>query len=105
MLCGTQFWRARDLSSADCVSSLSYPYPLFDGLPNAEFRVRDDWLWLVPSLFAQAGIAEEVTFRGYLFRHLRKAQTFWCAGVLAMIPLAAVHVFSGWRSSGRGLYP
>jgi membrane protease YdiL (CAAX protease family) len=32
---------------------------------------------LAPGLFAQAGIAEEATFRGYPFHRLRKGGSFW----------------------------
>ncbi|HET9229653.1 MAG TPA: hypothetical protein VFO00_00080, partial [Vitreimonas sp.] len=38
-------------------------------LPNAA--------WLALGLFAQAGIAEEVVFRGYLYGHIRRGRTFW----------------------------
>jgi membrane protease YdiL (CAAX protease family) len=48
--------------------------------------------WLLPGLFAQAGIAEEVVFRGYLFGHLRSGRTFWRAAGLSMLPFVAVHL-------------
>jgi membrane protease YdiL (CAAX protease family) len=50
------------------------------------------WLTLVPGLFAQAGIAEETLFRGYLFRHLREGRSFWSAAGLSTIPFVAVHL-------------
>jgi membrane protease YdiL (CAAX protease family) len=37
------------------------------------------WTLLVGGLFAQAGIAEEVLFRVYLFRHIREGRAFWPA--------------------------
>jgi membrane protease YdiL (CAAX protease family) len=40
----------------------------------------------------QAGVAEEVLFRGYLFGHARKARPFWPAVILAMGPFVAVHL-------------
>ena len=46
----------------------------------------------VPGLFAQAGIAEETLFRGYLFHNLRATRSFWGATGLAMLPFAAVHL-------------
>ncbi len=50
------------------------------------------WTWLVPGLFAQAGVAEETLFRGYLFRHLRRGRSFWRAAVLSMPPFVLVHL-------------
>ena len=50
------------------------------------------WAGLLPGLFAQAGIAEEVLFRGYLFGHLRVGRTFWRAAGLSMLPFVAVHL-------------
>ena len=54
------------------------------------------WGWLVPGLFAQAGIAEEALFRGYLFRHLRQGRSFWRAAGLATLPFALVHLYLFW---------
>jgi membrane protease YdiL (CAAX protease family) len=50
------------------------------------------WIASVPGLFAQAGIAEEILFRGYLFGHLRTSRSFWRAAALSMIPFVAVHL-------------
>jgi membrane protease YdiL (CAAX protease family) len=52
----------------------------------------DGWVWLIPGLFAQAGIAEETLFRGYLFGRLRTGRTFWRAAALSMVPFVAVHL-------------
>ena len=50
------------------------------------------WIALLPGLFAQAGIAEEVLFRGYLFGHIRVGRTFWRAAWLSMVPFVGVHL-------------
>jgi membrane protease YdiL (CAAX protease family) len=50
------------------------------------------WLWLLPGLFAQSGIAEEALFRGYLFGRLRCGRSFWRAALLATVPFALVHL-------------
>ena len=50
------------------------------------------WVWLLPGLFAQAGIAEEALFRGYLFGRLRRGRTFWRAAALAAVPFVLVHL-------------
>jgi membrane protease YdiL (CAAX protease family) len=50
------------------------------------------WISLLPGLFAQGGIAEEVLFRGYLFGHIRVGRTFWRAAALSMMPFVSVHL-------------
>lgn len=50
------------------------------------------WVALIPGLVAQAGIAEETLFRGYLFGHLRRGRTFWRAVGLAAGPFVLVHL-------------
>jgi membrane protease YdiL (CAAX protease family) len=50
------------------------------------------WTLLLPGLLAQAGIAEEALFRGYLFGHVRVGRTFWRAASLSMLPFVAVHL-------------
>ena len=50
------------------------------------------WLSLLPGLFAQGGIAEEVLFRGFLFGHVRQGRTFWRAAVVSMVPFVIVHL-------------
>ena len=50
------------------------------------------WISLLPGLFAQAGIAEEVLFRGYLFGHIRIGRTFWRAAAVSMVPFVGVHL-------------
>ena len=50
------------------------------------------WIALLPGLFAQGGIAEEVLFRGYLFGHLREGRTFWRAAAASMLPFVSVHL-------------
>jgi len=55
--------------------------------------VASDALLLAPGLFAQAGVAEEILFRGYLFGRLRRGRSFWRAAWLSMIPFVAVHLF------------
>ena len=50
------------------------------------------WIGLLPGLFAQAGIAEEVLFRAYLFGQVRIGRTFWYAAALSMLPFVGVHL-------------
>jgi membrane protease YdiL (CAAX protease family) len=55
--------------------------------------VTPSWYLYVPGLLAQAGIAEEVVFRGYLFRHFREGRSFWRAALLSALPFVLVHLF------------
>jgi membrane protease YdiL (CAAX protease family) len=50
-------------------------------------------VWLLPGLFAQAGVAEGTLFRGYLFGYVRRRFPFWRAWFVSMIPFVAVHLF------------
>ena len=67
--------------------------PAFAWVTNSSAAVAPGALSLVPGLFAQAGIAEETLFRGYLFGHLRAGRSFWSAAWLSMLPFVAVHLF------------
>ncbi|OLP15391.1 hypothetical protein BST81_26640 [Leptolyngbya sp. 'hensonii'] len=74
-----------------CVMLLAF-YPAFSMVTGAKLTLRDNWIGVSLGLFAQAGIAEEVLFRGYLFEHLRRGRTFWHAALLSLLPFVAVHV-------------
>lgn len=67
--------------------------PAFARVTGAAVELSRGWARLVPGLFGQAGVAEEVLFRGYLFRHIRKARPFWRAAFLSAVPFVAVHLF------------
>lgn len=66
--------------------------PAFAVATGSVVTTTEGWLWLIPGLFAQAGIAEETLFRGYVFGRLRIGRTFWRAAVLSMIPFVGVHL-------------
>ena len=66
--------------------------PLFIAVTGASVALAPGALLLLPGLFAQAGIAEEILFRGYLFGHLRRGRSFWRAAALSMVPFVAVHL-------------
>jgi membrane protease YdiL (CAAX protease family) len=67
-------------------------FPIFGRATGTSITLRSGWLWLVPGLFAQGGIAEECLFRGYLFGHLRRGRGFWRAAWLSVPPFVAVHL-------------
>lgn len=67
-------------------------FPLFALVTGNGVRLVDSWPWLALGIFAQAGIAEETLFRGYLFRRLREGRQFWPAATLAAVPFILVHL-------------
>ena len=67
-------------------------FPTMAALDGARLVLDPRWAALLPGLFAQAGIAEETLFRGYLFRRVRAGRTFWRAVALATLPFVAVHL-------------
>lgn len=66
--------------------------PVFLAARGAPASPHPGWPWLLPGLFAQAGVAEETLFRGYLFRHVRQGRTFGRAALGAAVPFVAVHL-------------
>jgi membrane protease YdiL (CAAX protease family) len=66
--------------------------PVYAMLVGADLRWYPGWAGLLVGLLAQAGMAEEVLFRGYLFGHARENRPFWRAVALAMGPFVAVHL-------------
>jgi membrane protease YdiL (CAAX protease family) len=74
-----------------CAILLAF-YPAFSVATGTKLTLRNNWIGISLGLFAQAGIAEEVLFRGYLFGHFRKGQGFWHAAILSLLPFVAVHV-------------
>jgi membrane protease YdiL (CAAX protease family) len=73
-----------------CAATLCF-FPAFAYATGATMTIRPDAALLAIGIFAQGGIAEEVVFRGYLFRRLRETRSFWRAAAIATIPFAAVH--------------
>lgn len=67
--------------------------PLFAQAAGSSVSVLPEAPQWLPGLFAQAGIAEEVLFRGYLFGRLRRGRRFWRAAVLSMVPFVIVHLW------------
>jgi membrane protease YdiL (CAAX protease family) len=78
-------------SVAICAAMLCF-YPFYAIATGVDLRLRPDWLMLLPGLFAQGGVAEEVVFRGFLFRHVRTGRSFHRAAILSSIPFIAVHL-------------
>ncbi len=66
--------------------------PVFARTTGSSVTILPDAIGLLPGLFAQAGIAEEVLFRGYLFGRLRRGRSFWRAAFLSTLPFVGVHL-------------
>jgi membrane protease YdiL (CAAX protease family) len=72
--------------------ALAAVIPVYAAVRGAPLALHPGWTWLLPGLFAQAGIAEEALFRGFLFGRLRRGRSFWRAAVLSAGPFVAVHL-------------
>jgi membrane protease YdiL (CAAX protease family) len=72
-------------------------FPLFALVSGQPLDLHDGWLWIVMGVLLQGGIAEELLWRGYLFRHLRATRGFWRAAALAMIFMVVQHTLLLWQ--------
>jgi membrane protease YdiL (CAAX protease family) len=66
-------------------------FPIFALVSGQPLALRDGWQWIALGVLLQGGIAEELLWRGYLFRHLRARRDFWRAAAFAMIFMVAQH--------------
>ena len=67
-------------------------YPLITMLTGYNFSIPKNWIWLAIGVFVLHGIAEEVLYRGFLFRRLREGRSFWKAAWLAVILFSVAHI-------------
>lgn len=81
------------LTAGAVCSMLLLVIPVYAQWTRAAVEVQPGWAWLLPGLFAQAGVAEETLFRGYLFAHLRRTHAFWPAARRSMVPFVIVHLW------------
>jgi membrane protease YdiL (CAAX protease family) len=88
---GTPRLTGLGVSAGICVLLLLV-VPVFARLTGTSVTVESGSLQWLAGLFAQAGIAEEALFRGYLFGHVRRGRSFWGAAGLSMLPFVAVHL-------------
>ena len=90
--------RRRGLVAALLASLVLLAYfPLVALVSGQSLTLRDGWLWIAFGVLLQGGIAEELLWRGYLFRHLRATRSFWRAAALAMIFMVAQHTLLLWQ--------
>jgi membrane protease YdiL (CAAX protease family) len=83
---------ARRVAAGGASALLLLVFPGYRALTETSFEIPGVGR-LPPGLFAQAGIAEEVLFRGYLFGHVREGRPFWRAAMVSCAAFVAVHLF------------
>lgn len=84
------------LAAVGVGTALLTSLPVLAALTGMELALRPGAAWLALGMLAQAGVAEEVLFRGFMYRHLRSTRTFWRAATLSAVPFAAAHVPLLW---------
>ncbi len=70
--------------------------PLLARFVALELTLRPNAAWLALGMLAQGGVAEEILFRGFMYRHLRRSRTFWRAATMSAVPFTAAHVPLLW---------
>jgi len=72
--------------------SLLLMYPAMSLIFGFSIYLSDNWFMNLCGLFLTGGLAEEMFFRGFLFRHLRKNMSFKKAGITSMFLFSAIHL-------------
>lgn len=67
-------------------------YPVFYFIFGFKIYLNISWLLNLAGLFLTGGLAEEMFFRGFLFRHLRDSMNFKKAALTSMVLFAAAHL-------------
>lgn len=89
---GLPQWRG--LGAALGVSALMLcAYPAFLMIEGGGVSIYPNTAWLALGIFAQAGVAEEIVFRGYLYANVRRGRSFWRAALLSAIPFTIAHLY------------
>jgi membrane protease YdiL (CAAX protease family) len=87
----------RGLLAALLASLLLLAYlPIFILVTGQPLTLRDGWPWIALGVLLQGGIAEELLWRGYLFRRLRATRSFWRAATIGMLFMVAQHTLLLW---------
>lgn len=86
--------RARGVIAALAVSALALcVVPVFVMAQNSSATLYPGAVWLAVGIFLQAGVAEEIVFRGYLYGHIRRGRSFWRAALISAAPFATAHLY------------
>ncbi|MCW0212002.1 MAG: CPBP family intramembrane metalloprotease [Pseudonocardia sp.] len=85
--------RGRSLAVSAVVSALVLlVWPTAMALSGVPIPLRPDWPVVLVGMFALHGLAEEMVWRGYVFRLLAQGRTFWRAVGWSMPLIAVTHV-------------
>lgn len=86
--------RTRGVLAAAGVSAVALcAFPLFAITQQAPVSIYPGAALLAAGIFLQAGVAEEVVFRGFLYNHIRHGRPFWRAALLSAAPFAVAHLY------------
>jgi membrane protease YdiL (CAAX protease family) len=73
-------------------------YPVASAVTGEQFALVAGWPWILVGLFAFHGLAEEMVWRGFVFRRLSEGRSFRAAVVWTMPFIAATHLPILFRS-------
>lgn len=68
-------------------------FPVYARITGAGISMPEHAWWKLSGIIALHGLAEEVLFRGFLFRHLRAGRSFHRATWLSLAVFAVAHVY------------
>jgi len=89
----------RSLALAAAASSaVLLVYPVASAVTGEQFALVAGWPWTLVGLFAFHGLAEEMVWRGFVFRRLSEGRSFRAAVVWTMPFIAATHLPILFRS-------
>ena len=80
------------IAAVTAVTLLLLVVPAYLAVSGSAWSMYPGWSRLLPGLLAQAGIAEEVLFRAYLYGQLRPGRSYWRAALLSSGPFVLVHL-------------
>jgi membrane protease YdiL (CAAX protease family) len=75
-----------------CACALCLVLPAYGVVSGEHISAIPGAPMLALGIFAQAGLAEEIVFRGFLFRRLLAGRSFWSAVCVTTLPFVAVHL-------------
>src|SRR4029078_5968130 len=79
-------------------SAVLLVYPVAGAVTGEQFALVAGWPWILVGLFAFHGLAEEMVWRGFVFRRLSEGRSFRAAVVWTMPLIAATHLPILFRS-------
>lgn len=83
----------RSLSAAFLITIVLFIfYPVISMITGYEFVFSENWISLQIGVLLVHGFAEELMYRGFLFRHLREYFSFWRACFVSIIFFAIAHI-------------